>query len=210
MCEIDWSLFFDIVKSVSIIIASIVAVYGINSWRRETKWKRKYELAEEVLSLFYEVQEAISIIRSPLGYSGEGQTRKRTENEDPKDTEVLDRAYTVIERYEKNKDPFNKLRAIKFRFKAVFGKETAKPFNRIAKLTNKILTVSTFLGNRYWKDQGNRIFKEGEFEKHLKRMHEYEAIIWEGHEDGKDEIKKEVSEIIKEIEEICTQIIRKK
>lgn len=52
MCEIDWNLFFDVIKSLSIIIASIVAIYGINSWRREAKWKRKYELAEEVLSLF--------------------------------------------------------------------------------------------------------------------------------------------------------------
>ena len=77
--NIDLKLVFDILKSISIIIASGVAIYGINSWRREIKWKRKYELAEETLSLFYEVQDAISIIRSPFVSVSEGKTRKRQE-----------------------------------------------------------------------------------------------------------------------------------
>jgi hypothetical protein len=86
MCEIDWNLLFDIIKSISIIIASTVAIYGINSWRRETKWKRKYELAEETLSLFYEVQDVISIIRSPFSRNEEGKKRNRIENEKKKKT----------------------------------------------------------------------------------------------------------------------------
>lgn len=36
------------------IIASATAIYGINSWRREIKGKRQIELAEDVLSNFYQ------------------------------------------------------------------------------------------------------------------------------------------------------------
>jgi hypothetical protein len=206
--NIDWNLVFDILKSVSIIIASGVAIYGINSWRREAKWKRKYELAEEALSLFYEVQEAISIIRSPFGYVNEGNTRKRTENEKPEDSEILDKAYTVVERFEKNKEPFHKLRAIKYRFITVFGKESEKPFNDIIKLTNKIITASNFLGRRYWKDQGRRKFTDEQLEKHLEKMDEYETIIWEDDED--DKIKTQLDGIINNIEKVCNSVLNKK
>lgn len=208
--EIDWNLVFDILKSISIIIASGVAIYGINSWRRETKWKRKYELAEETLSLFYEVQDALSIIRSPFGNVNEGKTRKRGENEREEDSEILDQAYTVIERFEKNKEPFFKLRAIKYRFITLFGKESEQHFNDVIKLTNKIMTVSGFLGRRYWKDQGRKKFTDAQFEKHLKKMHEYEGIIWEDYDENSDEIKKEFEKIISEIEKICNSVLKKK
>lgn len=208
--SIDWNLIFDVLKSLSIIIASGVAIYGINSWRRETKWKRKYELAEETLSLFYQVQDSISIIRSPLGNVDEGKTRKRGENERKVDSEILDRAYTVIERFEKNKEPFFKLRAIKYRFITLFGKESEKPFNEIVKLTNKIIIVSGFLGRRYWKDQDRSNITDEQFDKHLNKMHEYESIIWEGYHDENDIIRKQIEQIISEMEIICNKVLQKK
>ncbi len=210
MCEIDWNLLFDITKSLSVIVASGVAIYGINSWRREAKWKRKYELAEEALSLFYEVQDAISIIRSPFGYTGEGKTRKRNENEREEDSEILDQAYVVIERFEKNKEPFYKLRALKYRFITLFGKDSEQYFNDVVKLTNRIMTVSGFLGRRYWKDQGSRKFTDEEFERHLKKMEEYEAIIWEDYGDNGDEIKEKLEQIIKGMERVCNSVLKKK
>ncbi|OAD40926.1 hypothetical protein [Polaribacter atrinae] len=211
MCEIDWNLLFDFIKSLSIILASGVAIYGINSWRRETKWKRKYELAEETLSLFYEVQDAISIIRSPFGNTNEGKTRKRNENERKEDSEILDQAFVVIERFENNKEPFYKLRALKYRFITIFGKESEEYFNDIVKLTNRIMTVSGFLGRRYWKDQGRRKFTDQQFEKHLKKMEEYEAIIWEDYgENNGDEIKEKIEQIISGIEKVCNSVLRKK
>ncbi len=210
MCKIDWNLLLDIIKSISIIIASIVAVYGIDSWRRETKWKRKYELAEEALSLFYEIQDAISIIRSPLGYVGEGKSRKRDKNEREEDSEILDRAYVVIERFENNKEPFFKLRALKYRFITIFGKESECFFNDVVILTNRIISVSGLLGKRYWKDQGKRQFTEEQFEKHLKRMEEYEGVIWENNSENEDEIKIKLEQIIEGIEKVCNTVLRKK
>ena len=57
--------FLDIVESIAVILASLFAIHGINSWRREMKEKRKYEVAEEVLALFYEARDKISLIRMP-------------------------------------------------------------------------------------------------------------------------------------------------
>jgi len=203
------NLILNIIKSVSIIIASCVAIYGINSWRREAKWKRKYELAEQTLSLFYEIKDIFSIIRSPFSYADEGKTRKRGKNERPEETEILDRAYIVIERFEKNKEPFYKLRAIKYRFITIFGKETEKYFSDIIKLSNKIMTVSGFLGRRYWKEQGRKEFSDTEFKLHLKKMEEYEGIIWEDFNE-KDIIKNELEKIIFGIEKVCNSALKNK
>ena len=58
-------LILEVIKVVLLIMASGVGLYGINAWRRETRWKTKYNLAEEVLTLVYEVQHTIDVIRSP-------------------------------------------------------------------------------------------------------------------------------------------------
>jgi hypothetical protein len=56
-----------IVASAAAIVASIVAVWGINAWRREHVGRRRIDLAEEVLGLFYGAREVISSFRSPVG-----------------------------------------------------------------------------------------------------------------------------------------------
>ncbi len=207
--SIDWGLILDILKSISIIIASGVAIYGINSWRRETKWRRKYELAEDTLSLFYEVQDAIETIRSPISYSGEGKSRKQLDNEKPEDSDVLDMAYTVIERFEKNNGPFYKLRALKYRFITIFGVESEKPFNDIVKLTNKILSASNLLGNRYWIDQGRKKLSEKQSDHHLKKIQEFEDFIWDSYEED-DKVRTQLKTIINEIEKTCESVLKRK
>ncbi|HAO07899.1 MAG TPA: hypothetical protein DCQ50_13165 [Chryseobacterium sp.] len=202
-------LYLDIIQGLSVTVVSIVAVYGISSWRRETKWKRKYELAEEVLSCFYEISDKFDIIRSPANYSGEGKTRKRAESETPEESEILDSAYVIFERYEKEKAPFIKLRSLKYRFMALFGGKAGEPFNEIEKLTRRLFIAGHRLGNRYWKDQGRRNFTDEQFERHLTQMNEYEEVFWADYGEI-DKFKNEVNEVIKKIENICQIIIKKK
>ena len=71
-------------QSVSIIVASLAAVYGFDAWRREFIHKRRVELAELVLELFYKARDVIFEIRSPFGYAREGATRRADEDEDRK------------------------------------------------------------------------------------------------------------------------------
>ena len=199
----------DIIQSISVTVVTVVAVYGISSWRREAKWKRKYELAEEVLSCFYEISDCFDKIRSPAASTGEGKTRVRNVNETPVESEILDNAYVVIERFEKEQAPFIKLKSMKYRFMVLFGKQTGEPFNEIVKLTNKLFIASNRLGNRFWKDQGRANFTEKQFEKHLIKMQEYEEIFWADYGET-DRFKNEVNEVVIKIENICQKIIENK
>lgn len=199
----------DILESISIIIAAWTVIIGVNAWRREFIGERRIELAEEVLALFYEARDAISYIRSPFGYVGEGGSRKSSENESPEEKQIYDKAYVVVERYNKNQELFNKIYSMRYRFMAQFGKEASVPFDDLRKIVNDIFVSSRML-TYYWKDQGRRTWgTEEEFKKHLEEMHEYEAVFWEMSAD-RDPITPRVSAVISNIEERCNAIIGKK
>ena len=59
MTNEEIKMILEIVNTIAIIAASVVAIYGINAWRKEFQGKRNIELAEEVLCLFYRAERAI-------------------------------------------------------------------------------------------------------------------------------------------------------
>jgi hypothetical protein len=199
---------FSIIQNASVIIASLVAIYGITAWRREARWKRKYELAEEVLSLFYECKEKIAIIRSPFGYTTEGKTRKRNENETREVSERLDSAYIFIERYEREKEPFIKLRTLKFRFMTIFGKDSGKYFDEITKILNTIFLAANRLATTHWVNQGRNQRSDTDIKKHSEEMQKNEKIIWSD-PDQSDETTERIETCIKEIENYCKSVMHK-
>lgn len=82
-----------IAQTVSIVSACWAIISGVGAWKREFIGKRKIEIAEQVYSEFLEAKDAIAYIRNPFSSSSEGKTRIRKEDEDPKDSIILDRAY---------------------------------------------------------------------------------------------------------------------
>ncbi len=196
----------NILESISLIVAAWTVIIGVNAWRREYIGKRKLELAEEVLVLFYEAQDAIRYIRNPFGYGGEGSTRNVAPNELPEEKQINDNAHVVFERYNKRQDLFNKLYSMRYRYMARFGKDAAKPFDELNKIVNDIFISARMLPH-YWKAQGHRQWKDdAEFRKHLDEMHKYEAVFWEMTPD-RDHITPRVNAVISEIEAQCLKII---
>ena len=201
----DWvEAIVSIIKGLSIIIASIVAVRGLNSWRFELKGKKEIELAEQVLALFYECRDAIKMIRNPFSFSGEGQTRKRSENEIENETKLLDQAYVVFERYEKVKSSFTTLRSLKYRFIIVFGKDSEEPFIKLFQTMNEILVSSNILAGIYLSRLKNGSLDPAS----LEIMKDNEKIFYEMSKD--DEINMKVDSAIESIENICKKTLQKK
>lgn len=199
---------FQTLESLAVILAAIVAIYGINSWRREMRGRKEYQLGEEVLALFYEAKDKISAIRSPLAAVGEGQSRKAHSNEKPEEKEAFDRAFIVKERYQKNQELFNRLYALRYRFIAIFGGGKAKPFDDLANIIKEILIAAQMLGF-YWAhlSQTHLPRSEEKINKLIKERQKYEAVIWAGFEP--DPIAPKVDEVISEIEKICEPILRR-
>lgn len=199
-------LALNLIESISIIVAAGVAVYGLESWRKETKWKREFELKEEVLSLFYHAEDSIARIRNPFSFIGEGKSRERSKDEDPKLTELLDRAFVAYERYDKEKTVFIELRSLKYRFKAVFGNDTTQTFDEIENIIKEIFKAAHMLAQIYWPKQGTPM-NEQEYEQHLKKLWELESIFWSGFDDP-DKISVRVKQAIKKNRASCETQLR--
>ncbi len=197
----------DILQSISVIFAAVSVMLGVSAWRREHVGKRRIELAEDVLTAFYEARDAIRRIRSPFSAKDEGNARVPEPGEGSEESEILNRAHVPFERYDKESELFNRLRSMRYRMIARFSLKAEKPFNDLQKIVNEIFLASYVLGNLYWPRQGRVPMRAEEREKHLKEMEEQEQIFWAGRTD-KDPIEKRLSDLILEIESICRPAIQ--
>jgi len=199
--------FLDIVESIAVILASLFAIHGINSWRREMKEKRKYEVAEEVLALFYEARDKISLIRMPAIMRGGEEESSTPGLSESLQKKAISEANIIIERYQKYQKTFNRLHALLYRFKVIFGEEKTKPFYDLSKVTSDILNAARRLGSLW--QRSNRIKNEKEAKIARENIDKYEAVIWENWFEP-DPIDKRVQTIIAEIEKNCAISQRRK
>ena len=209
----DWGLVSTVVQIIAsvttcfvMVVTAGVAIYGITAWRREFRGKRQIELAEDVLALFYEAKDAISAIRSPFSYGGEGSTRKPVEGEPDQEKKVRDTAYIVWERYDKHQGVFNKLHSMRYRFMAQIGKEEAEPFEQMREIVNRILNAAGSLSG-LWVERSRLPYKSEEKKELSNEVRRLEAVFW--WQGSKDEIDKEVAEIVSRIEKTCESVILK-
>jgi len=194
----------DFVSSISVLIAALTFIAGVSAWKREFVGKRRIELAESVLALFYEAEDAIKRIRSPFSFESEGSTRKHADNELKAESRILDQAYVVFERHQKREKLFAQIHSMRYRVMATFGSSAAEPFDELNKIINEIFLAARMLGTHYWQRQGRVEMVPEEFKKHLEEMHGYEAVFWYMGED-KDKISPRVRKVVENIESITQE-----
>ena len=191
---------FVMVSALAIVITSIIAIYGINAWRKEFQGKRNIELAEEVLCLFYQAERAVGAIRFPI-YHIKKQGREPEEGETPAQKQARDQANVVFEKIKERSQIFDELYKLRFRFMARFGKDKTKPFDEIKAIIDEIWVCTQRLAE-LWALELEGIKPSKATEKSTK---EYMSIIWSHSPD--DPIKPRVEKVISDIEAICKPII---
>jgi hypothetical protein len=188
----------EIAQTVAIISACWTIISGVGAWKREFIGKRRIELAEEVLATFFQIKDSIAQIRNPFSNTTEGKSRQKNEHESAIESQLLDRGFTVFERYEKNKECFIKFNTLKYRFMATFGHNSEEVFTETLHILNRIFVAAEMLSTHYWKRQGNVEMEPAEFQQHLDDMRREEKIFWEYSKD--DEINTQLIEIQKKLE----------
>jgi hypothetical protein len=190
-------------KLVSILIPSWVALYGIDSWRREHAGKRRLELAEDTLSLFYEATDVIKYMRHPMSFSSETASIERGDKENEAEYQARKNASIVFMRYNEHQELFNKLHSMRYRFMAQIGKEEAKPFDNLRNIVNEITAAARVLA-RLW--PRGQFRTDEQWDKHLMQIEKYEAVFWAGLEE-EDPILPKLNTVIFEIESTCQSVI---
>ncbi|WP_286760922.1 hypothetical protein [Salegentibacter sp. UBA1130] len=191
----------EIIESIVVIIASLVAVWGIIRWRLEEKWKRKYELAEEILASIYEFEQNVDYMRLGISTKEEVSDRVRQENETPEISRALDQAFIIRTRFNKNKEAYDKLRSLRFRFMAVYGKDHGKHILDFITIVNKVFSATDEF---IWLSAGEFDY-DPEYKR--ERLKEIRKILYSSSKE--DPIKKELGEKIAALERICRTIIDK-
>ena len=95
-------------------------------------WRRRYELAEQILSAAYEARATLKWARGRLIRQGEGETRKATGPESDKLRDARNSAFVPAERLFQNSKPFDTLQTLQDVAAAHFGPEAVKPISAIA------------------------------------------------------------------------------
>lgn len=192
----------EIFTALTVMLAALSFTFGVTAWSREFRGKRRIEMAENVLAMFYEAQEAIKNIRSPVSFGGEGNSRPKMEGEVEEESKIRDQGYIPFERYKKYEELFSRLRSTKFTFMAMFGSDQDVPFNELTSVINQVLFAGRQLGTRFWIEQGRRTLTPQQLAVHLKQMEKYEAIYWEGLPE-KDSAGRQVEAAVAKIERVA-------
>ena len=195
-----------IIQTLCVIIVTVIAIGGVSTWKAELRGKKKYDLAEEVLTLFYQAQHAIVQMRNPMAWGNEGKSREPVGLETSEQKQFRDRAHILNERYEDNKAVFSQLQALRFRCKALFGKDSDEPFKLLRDIMNDLWSAADALSEYYWPEQ-DRHNLEGEARKRfLEEKREQEAIF--SRKSKNDPITPRVDEAILAIENICMPVLQ--
>jgi hypothetical protein len=126
--------------------ATWIGYKGLTKWQTELLGKRKTELAEEALADFYQMQDIMRAVRSPVGWWGaEGLTRKAGTNESPEQKHKLDQAFSTIERYNKHSEFHAEFRAKRYRMRALFGASADEAYLRMNEAVGTVLGAAQML-----------------------------------------------------------------
>ena len=163
-----------------------LAIFGLYVWRLQLIAKRRFEVAEECLVASYRALNAISSVRSPFGFSGEGKTRERRPEETPEEQQRLDRAYVPIERLERYTDQFASLEKAHVLAEVFLSNDAANAVRELLVARNRIaIAAGQMMPHR---EDGDRSAEA------RKRYRRAEAIVWEGigPNDAEDPVDRDV------------------
>ena len=110
-----------------------------------TAWRRRYDLAEQILSSAYEVRDALLWARTRVVLEGEGKTRQATGSESPQLKADRDSAFVPIERLTAHAKCFAALQTAQDAAAAHFGPPIVRSINQLIGEHRKITTAAVHL-----------------------------------------------------------------
>lgn len=107
--------------------------------------KRRQDLAEEVLSGFYQVRDIMQTVRSPISYSSEAEGRQKPEHEPEDVGRQRDAYYAILARLDARREPIANLMARRYRMAAWFGPKAEEPFQTLHEAIAKVSSSASNL-----------------------------------------------------------------
>jgi hypothetical protein len=167
--------------------ALFLAVRGVRNWNQERRDVRRAELAERALASAYRCRDVIANVRSPIGYQGEGQSRKAEEGETPGQKQQRDSAFVPVERLNAHQALFEELASLAYSLDAAFGPSAADPLLAFNRARFKIMAAAR---SKFRMVDSTQDLTERD----IARMERDDATIWSGMDN--DEISKDINDAV--------------
>lgn len=119
----------DIVIGVSALGVAVIALFGLQAWRKELTGKAKFALARDVMLLGFKLKAHFEGARDPFTYSTESAGRSRKEDETPNVSQVLDEWYARASRLKPLQEDLIKIQEASWEAQILLGKDSS---NRVS------------------------------------------------------------------------------
>jgi len=189
----------DIILAGAAVTAGVIAVIGLQSWKREHAGKLKYDLARRLMTASLKVREGISTVRNPgmFGSEYEGRLAERDDNKTPEEIESDKVAYAYEQRWQNVADALNGLDLELLEAEVLLGDEVAAAFRPLKSCTTELLINL----RRHLRSYTNRRYQE---KLTPEKMNEIDDVIYWVSDDPKED--KFMGKVISAIDEIKTAL----
>ncbi|WP_277982258.1 hypothetical protein [Sphingomonas faeni] len=188
---VDWSATGDMLSGIGtiagaafVLIAARIGRNTFEGWKRQRIEERRSNLAEQVLTLAYRLQEALSVIRSPLRLLGESQeSEKKLREQDMIKSSTSDRqiqmlltAQSSLTRISDFADAFDQLANVRPLMRAIFGQPLTAHLETIVTARNKVRGAAHSYAAAARPMRAHPMINEVEYAE----QRVFEDILWEG------------------------------
>lgn len=108
-------------------------------------WRRRYELAEQVLTAAYEARDALNWARARVILSGEGETRQKNENEGDELQKKRNSYFVPLERLSRSANIFATLETLRYTVSAHFGQQAIDQISAFSEVHRTITSTAAVL-----------------------------------------------------------------
>lgn len=210
---IDWSATGDMLSglgtvggAIAVLIAAGVGKSTFEAWKRQKIEERRTELAETSLILAYKIQDAMSVIRSPVTMGNESDAAEQTlreqgmlnDNTGQERLHFLKIAQVIISRIIAKAPLYDELAELRPRVRTIFNEETEAHLATLWTETSKVRAAAlsyAYSGRDHYRT-------EAQADQAMERSRRLEAKFWEDSEIGddgelvEDAIKKVVADAV--------------
>lgn len=187
---IDWpttisgtSALGSLLGPISIIIGAAIGANTFNNWKKQRIYERQVGLAEEVLTLAYKLQTAISEIRSPISLpndwaaaDAELKAAGFTQGGEQGTWERRQRAQIILMRIKDYSKLYDELSDLRPKTRVLFGENTEKKLEKFKDIIIRVRSAAIGYSNIDY----SKALTEEQAQRLDELSDRYEYIFWEG------------------------------
>ena len=191
---VDWSLTKDIVSMIGTIGVLTIGVVGLSTWRKQLLGTSKYQVAKDILTATYRLQDAMQAVRSPMVYL------KREEVEAGNQLKEEQRVYSERLRYLDEQKSI--LRTLALEARAIWGEQGEQCLEKLNALVG---TLHAEIWLHFWL-KGAYAGSGATVDRNPKRVQANDDVVyWTS---GDDNFSKQIASAVQDVEEMFQSKMR--